>query len=143
VFECEGGDWSFANTAAIVAEGVRNLRVAGCSVDNLGGNGILLRGWSRDAVFANTTFTRLGDSGIVTCGNSDYADLSKLEVPANTRFEGNVFSEIGTEVKQAGGVYSALSANHTFVNNLFYNMPRAGVNINGRMAIQTSWNRAE
>lgn len=52
------------------------------------------------------------------------------DVPVDTLIVGNVFSNLGVEVKQAGGVYSALSANHTITGNMFFNMPRAGININ-------------
>ena len=93
----------------------------------LGGNGLLLRGWNRGALIVNSSFDRLGDNAIVTCGNSGLADLSKLDVPAGTTIVGNIFSNLGVEVKQAGGVYSALSANHTLRSNIFYNLPRAGV----------------
>ena len=44
--------------------------------------------------------------------------------------QGNVFSNVGVEIKQAGGLYSALSANHTLKRNIIFNGPRAGVNIN-------------
>ena len=125
-----GGDWSFANTAALVVEGAQQFTLDECSLHELGGNGLLLRGWNRDVTVSNSSFDRLGDSGIVTCGNADLADLSKLDVPAGTRIVGNRFSNLGIEVKQAGGLYSALSANHTVQGNLFYNMPRAGININ-------------
>ena len=51
-------------------------------------------------------------------------------MPAGTTLQGNIFSNLGIEVKQAGGLYSALSANHTLRSNIFYNLPRAAVNIN-------------
>jgi hypothetical protein len=121
---------SFANTAAIVAQGTAGLRLDGCRLHELGGNGLLMRGWHRGAIISNSTFDRLGDSAIVTCGNSNLADLSQLDVPAGTKIVDNIFSNLGIEVKQAGGLYSALSANHTLSGNLFYNMPRAAVNIN-------------
>ena len=75
------GDWSFANTAAIVAEGTRALSLDNCSLRELGGNGLLIRGWNRDTRVSDSSFDRLGDNAIVTCGNADLADLSKLDVP--------------------------------------------------------------
>ena len=125
-----GGDWSFAESAALVVEGAAGFELAHSTLHELGGNGLLLRGYSRGARVTNNTFRRLGDSGIVTCGNTRYADLSALDVPAGTLIEGNIFAELGVEVKQSGGLYSALSANHTVRNNVFYNLPRAAININ-------------
>ena len=52
------GDWSFANTAAVVAEGTESLIVEGCSLHELGGNGLLIRGWNRGALISNSSFDR-------------------------------------------------------------------------------------
>ena len=125
-----GGDWSFANSAAVVVEGASGLGVEACVLKELAGNALLVRGWARSTRVLDSIFDRVGDSGVVTCGKTDLANLSALEVPVDTRIEGNIFSNLGVEVKQAGGVYSALSANHTIARNIFYNMPRAGININ-------------
>ena len=83
------GDWSFANTGAVVAEGVRALTVESCALRELGGNGLLLRGWARDATIRNCSFDRLGDNAIVTCGNAQLADLSALDVPVGTTIKHN------------------------------------------------------
>jgi hypothetical protein len=100
-----GGDWSFADTAAVVAEGTQGFTVDGCALHQLGGNALLLRGWNRNAAVVDSDFDRLGDSAIVSCGKAALADLSALDVPANTRIEGNIFSNVGIEVKQAGGLH--------------------------------------
>jgi len=78
----------------------------------------------------HSTFTRLGDSAIVTAGVVAGQDLSAGDVPAGTLVDGCLFAELGVHVKQAGALYSALSANTTFTRNVAYNLPRAAVNIN-------------
>lgn len=75
-----GGDWSFAETAAIVAEGTAGFEVDGCAFLRLGSNGVLIRAWNTGASITNSTFSLLGDSGIVTCGVADLADLSTAQV---------------------------------------------------------------
>jgi hypothetical protein len=125
-----GGDWSFADTAAVVATGTADLAVHACTFDHLGGNGLLLRGWNRAAQVTQSTFTRLGDSGIVSAGYAAGQDLSALNVPVGTLVDGCLFCDLGQVVKQAGALYSALSANTTFSSNVAFNLPRAAVNVN-------------
>ncbi len=40
------------------------------------------------------------------------------------------FSLLGSDVKQAGGLYSALSANTTVSGCVFFDLPRAAINFN-------------
>lgn len=75
-----GGDWSFAETAAVVAEGTVGFAVDSCTFSRLGSNGVLVRGWNFGASITNSTFALLGDSGIVTCGIADLANLSTAQV---------------------------------------------------------------
>ena len=125
-----GGDWSFSPIAAVSLGGAARVRVSRCAFTALGGNAVLLRGWNRGVVIENSTFDRIGESAIVTVGIAALADLSGLTVPVDTRITGCLFSNVGVDVKQAGGVYSALSANHTISGNVFHSMPRAAININ-------------
>lgn len=125
-----GGDWSFADNGGIRITGATNTSVIGCTFSGLGGNGLLLRGWNRDTLILNSTFDRCGDSGIVSAGRSLLANLSTLDVPVNTRISGCRFSNLGIDVKQSGGIYSALSANMSIVSNIFFSLPRAAININ-------------
>jgi hypothetical protein len=124
------GDWSFSNIAALFFNGSRNISVIGCTFTGLGGNALLLRGWNRDALILNSSFDRCGDSGIVSAGYTNLANLSSLDVPVGTQIIGCKFSNLGIDVKQSGGVYSALSANMTIESNVFFSLPRAAININ-------------
>lgn len=125
-----GGDWSFADTAAVVAGGTAGLLVDACTFDRLGGNGLLLRGWNRGATVNGSTFTRLGDSAIVAAGWAQGQDLAALNVPVGTTVTGCAFSRVGMFVKQSGALYTALTANTTFTRNVAWDLPRAAVNIN-------------
>jgi hypothetical protein len=125
-----GGDWSFAENAAIILRGAESVRLISCSFSGLGGNAILIRGRNRDLLISNSTFDRCGDSAIVSAGRSTLANLSSLDVPVNTVISGCRFSNLGVDVKQSGGIYSALSANMTIERNIFFSLPRAAININ-------------
>jgi hypothetical protein len=125
-----GGDWSFSDAGAVRLEGTAGVVVSDCSLVALGGNGVLLRGWNRGALLQRTAFARLGESGVVSAGRAALGDLSALDVPAGTRLVNCSFSDLGVEVKQAGGLYSALSANTSVEGCVFYSLPRAAININ-------------
>ena len=125
-----GGDWAFSDAAALRLEGTARVRVSDCAFTALGGNGVLLRGWNRGALLQRTSFSRLGESGVVSAGRAALGDLSALDVPAGTLLVNCSFSDLGVEVKQAGGLNSALSANTTVTGCVFHSLPRAAININ-------------
>ena len=125
-----GGDWAFGDSAAVYLNGTARVRIADCAFTALGGNALLLRGWNRDAAVERSTFERIGESAVVTAGRSSLGDLTALDVPAGTSLVNCSFSDLGVDVKQAGGLYSALSANTTVSGCVFYALPRAAININ-------------
>jgi hypothetical protein len=51
-------------------------------------------------------------------------------VPIGTLVDGNQASELGVYTKQAGFYYHAQSIAATVTRNVFFNIPRAGININ-------------
>ena len=125
-----GGDWAFSDAAALRLEGTARVRVSDCTFTALGGNGVLLRGWNRGALLQRTSFSRLGESGVVSAGRAALGDLSALDVPAGTQLVNCSFSDLGVEAKQAGGLNSALSANTSVTGCVFFSLPRAAININ-------------
>jgi hypothetical protein len=50
-------------------------------------------------------------------------------VPAGTVVSGNQASELGVYVKQSGFYYHAQSISATVTRNVFFNIPRAGINV--------------
>ena len=125
-----GGDWSFSDSSAVYLNGTARTIISDCLFTGIAGNAIILRGWNRDVQIERTMFTRLGESAIVTAGRATLGNLSALDVPAGTKIINCSFSNLGVDVKQAGGVYSALSANTTIIGGVFYSLPRAAINFN-------------
>jgi hypothetical protein len=125
-----GGDWSFSDASAVYLNGTARTIISDCLFTGIGGNAIILRGWNRDVRIERTIFTRLGESAIVTAGRAYLGNLSALDVPAGTHIINCSFSNLGVDVKQAGGLYSALSANTSVTGSLFYSLPRAAINFN-------------
>ena len=125
-----GGDFSVRLDAAVVLRGTAGAAVEGCSFVGLGGNALLLHGWNRGAVVANSLFRFVGDSAIVSVGRTEGIDGTAQDVPAGTTVAGCLGSELGLYTKQSGFYYHALSMNASVTGSAFFNTPRAGVNIN-------------
>jgi len=125
-----GGDWSTRVDGTLFLEGTTNAAIENCSFLGVGGNAIFIHGWNRGTVIRGNDFRYVGDSAIVSLGTVQGIDGSAQEAPFNTIVESNVASEIGLYTKQSGFYYHALSGNATIAGNVFFNMPRAGININ-------------
>jgi hypothetical protein len=125
-----GGDMSFRRAAAVVLEGTEDALIDGCSFLSSGGNALLLSGSNERATVRSTEFAWSGDSAIMTAGRAALFDATALDVPRNTLIDGCVMRETAVLVKQAGPLYSALTANTTFRRNVAFNTGRACVNVN-------------
>ena len=125
-----GGDWSVRVDAALFAAGTERLAVENCSFLGVGGNAVLLYGYQRAARVAGNTFRFVGDSAVVSLGVVNGIDGRDQNVPSGTVVQGNQASEIGVYTKQSGFYYHAQSIAATVTQNVFFNMPRAGININ-------------
>ena len=128
-----GGDWSFHDGGALRLSGTRNCSVVGSLFVNLGGTGVMVSGWNRGARVEDSEFKWLGESAIVSAGLSgDQFDQSAPGVPygEGMRVARNLGHELGLYVKQTGFYYQGMTANASIVENVFFNGPRAGVNVN-------------
>jgi len=125
-----GGDWSLRVDASLYITGTEGLTVSNCNFYGLGGNALLLYAYNRDAIISSNTFRFIGDSAIVSLGAVNGINGLDQNVPINTLVTKNLASEIGIYVKQSGFYYQALTANATITRNIFFNMPRAGINAN-------------
>jgi hypothetical protein len=114
----------------IYASGTERLAINHCNFTSVGGNGVVLHRYNRDAALSNSEFSWVGDSAVVLLGATDGIDGTAADVPVGTVISGNVMHELGVYVKQAGGVYAALASRTTIYRNLIFSGPRAAVNIN-------------
>ena len=104
-----GGDWSLERVAALVFEGVEGLVVDNCTVSRAGGNGLMLSGYSRDAVLSNNTVRWTGGSALAAWGRTDELssngtlgwDATAGDFPQRTLVAGNLLTEVGVWEKQA------------------------------------------
>jgi hypothetical protein len=126
-----GGDWSFRAGGAVSLVGTSNASVVGCTFTRVGGNALFIGGFSRDASVQGSEFSFTGASAIVVAGlGGSNVTAGSPDYPEGTVVSGNLGRELGVFVKQSGFLYSAISANSTVTGNVFFNGPRAGINVN-------------
>jgi hypothetical protein len=125
-----GGDWSSHRGAMIVVEGAENIVVESCLFDGPGGNGLLLSNYVRDTLIQRNEFVRSGDSAIVSLGTVQENDGTDGNQPRGVEIVENLAHEIGIWGKQTGFYYHGLSAQVVLKNNVAFNGPRAGINLN-------------
>lgn len=134
-----GGDWFFQDNGAVRFSGTVNCSVSGSLFINLGGTGVMISGRNRLAQVNDSEFLWLGDAAVISAGLSGDRHDNSFSVPDTAYGEGVILSrnlahEFGVIIKQTGFYYHALTANATIIENVFFNGPRAGININDDFA---------
>ena len=131
-----GGDMSYHDGGAVRFAGTRNCSVQGSLFVNLGGSGVAISGFNRDARVEDSEFLWLGEHAVFSMGTTgDVFDNSDgLGVAVGTALRGVLCHEIGLYVKQTGCLYVAMTANASVTENVFFNGPRAGINLNDGFA---------
>ena len=121
---------------AVELDGVIGVQLLGCTWAQCGGNALSLAGSVHDSVVADGDFIKTGDSAIVSVGRLP-ADAPYDGTAATASFPKNVtiarchFGQIGVYGKQTSALFVAVSERISFVDNVLYDGPRAGINING------------
>jgi hypothetical protein len=118
---------------------VRFHATEGCSVSNslfknLGGTGVMIRNYNLDTVVDANEFLFVGEHAICSMGRGDRQDQLDGDVPTRNYITRNLAHEFGLYVKQTGFYYQGVSMNATISGNVFFNGPRAGINVRWRTA---------
>ena len=125
-----GGDWSVRRAASLFVQDAENVTVAGCTFDQVGGNALILSNHVVGSTVADCEVVHSGDSAIVSLGSTNLIDGSAPTYPNGNSLRRNHLHETGVYTKQTSCYAHQLSANATFEDNVCYNGPRAGININ-------------
>ena len=127
-----GGDMSYHDGGALRLSGTEKINVEGCLFLNLGGSGVMISGYNRDPTILDSEFLWLGEHAIASMGTSgDRFDNSDgAGVVIGTTLRRVLCHEIGLFVAQTGCYYHAMTANASITENVFFNGPRAGINVN-------------
>jgi len=135
-----GGDWSFQRSGGIFLEGTTGVTITGCRLERLDGNGILLSGYNRYTEISKNHIAYTGDTAIGAWGYTTGAhpaqpkgtgpDGTAGEFPRYTLIKGNFIHHLGIHEKQSSCYFQAKTAETTLVDNICFEIPRAGFNLN-------------
>lgn len=124
------GDWSIHLGAAIMTKGVERVKIDYNLFQGIGGNAVLIHGYSRNTVIDHNEMVWIGDSGVVMIGEFSGIDTHDGYQPFDTTISYNLIHEIGIWGKQVSPIIQALTARSTIIGNILFNVPRAGINFN-------------
>lgn len=125
-----GGDYTIHRGGAVYAEGIDGFTVQQCMFDSLGGNGLFMSNYMRNAVVESNVFRFIGDYAIAAIGSSKLMDGTGGEQPRGTKIVGNLVHDFGLFGKQTSAYMQSLSCQTEITGNVFFNGPRSGINFN-------------
>ena len=74
-------------SAAVKLQGTEGAAVVGCVFDRLGGNGLIISGYNRNATVRQSSFRKLGDSAVLLVGDAELLDTLGGDHPRHTLIE--------------------------------------------------------
>ena len=99
-----GGDMSFHDGGALRLSGTEGCAVRGSLFKNLGGSGVAISGYNRDAVVDGNEFLFVGEHAVFSMGlTGDRQNNLDGDFPARSVITHNYAHEFGLYVKQTGG----------------------------------------
>ena len=125
-----GGDWSVHRGASLFVQDAENVTVSSMTFDQVGGNAVILSNHVHGSTIADSEVVYSGDSAVVLLGSTNLVDGSAPTFPNFNSVLRNIMHETGVYGKQTSCIAQQLSANSTFADNVCFNGPRAGVNVN-------------
>jgi len=143
------GDWALDRIAAVFLQGTEDVVVQGSTFERLDGNGFMISGYNRNATIQDSDFAFIGGNAIVAWGytnetensgfpyytpNDNYpqagVDGTDGNHPLGSQILRNSAREVGLYEKQSSFYMQAKTARSNISGNVFFNGPRAGVNMN-------------
>lgn len=128
------GDWSVLPKGSVTLSGAVGISMTSCRWVQVGGNALAFSGHVRNTSVTNGDFIKPGDSGIVSVGELPkevpYDGTSAQTYPQNITISNCHFGGNGVFGKQTSALFIAVSKQIQFTDNVLYDGPRAGVNIN-------------
>ncbi|MXV14985.1 PDZ domain-containing protein [Hufsiella ginkgonis] len=142
-------DWAVYRSGAILLSGTKDCRVRNCTLDNIGGNAVMVSGFNSGFSIERSHIYNIGGSAISFIGDPSsvrspsfryehfvkYEDMDKLpgekgrDFPVSCRAVDNLVHHIGTVEKQVAGIEISMSQAISITHNTIYEVPRAGINI--------------
>ena len=143
------GDWGMVRSGAVFMENAEDIRIFGCSFEDIGGNAVTMSGYNEENQVEDCRFLHIGATGVLVIGKrSAVRDAStydgenhKTEIhdftpgPASDEYPRRItiadsyFFDIGTYEKQTAAVCMSVSEYVTVRRNTIHHTSRAGINV--------------
>jgi hypothetical protein len=120
-------DWAIHRGGAVFLEGTRDCAVRNCWFDAVGGNGVFINNFNRNAVVTGCKFTETGDSAVCLVGTLGATNGTRRAFPYECAVSNNLIHDCGVFGKQIAGVYISRAKRIKAAHNTIYNLPRAGI----------------
>jgi hypothetical protein len=134
------GDWALDRTAAVFLQGTSNVSISGCTFERLDGNAVMFSGLNRNGTVEDSDFAYIGGNAMVAWGFTNETvgdghpaagvDGTDGNHPRFTQILRNTAREIGLYEKQSSFFVQAKTSESRILGNVFFNGPRAGINMN-------------
>ncbi|KAK8812318.1 hypothetical protein WA158_007552 [Blastocystis sp. Blastoise] len=125
-----GGDIAIHRGGVIFVEGAERIFVEYNSFIHNGGTSVFFSNYVKDSQINRNEMYLGGDSGILFIGNSDLIDGTGHNHPTDNLVSYNLIHETGVFQKQSSPFMQSKTAYTTIEGNVFFNIPRAGINFN-------------
>lgn len=135
-----GGDWAVNRAAAVTASGIVDFSVSNATFWRLDNAGVFLGRYSRRASISDSEFAWLGESAIVSVGDTEGGNFTAFpgfgwdgtrgNQPRETMVLRNYARELGIFNKQSALYFQAATDNSTVQGNVVFNGARSGINFN-------------
>ena len=125
-----GGDWALERLGALHLEGTVDAHIDSSNFSRCDGNGVMISGYNRGLNITHSNFEWLGASAMASWGRTQLEDATAGNIPIGTTVFGNICREIGLWAKQSSCWFQAKTGSTWLNSNVFFNGPRAAVNVN-------------
>ena len=142
------GDWALDRFAAVFLQGTEGVTVQNCTFERLDGNAVMFSGYNRNATVQHSDFAYIGGNAMAAWGYTNETahdpgrpgvalagypeagvDGTDGEHPRYTNILSNTVREVGMYEKQSSFFIQAKTAQSNIQGNVFFNGPRAGINV--------------
>lgn len=128
-----GGDWGLRPFGAITIIDSSRVTISDAIFLRLDANSIFVGGASRNVSILDSEFAWLGMSAVAALGTTIQDDATSATQPWGLLLSGLVVHEIGIYEKQSSAYFSGRTPLARVENCLFYNGPRAMLNLNDHL----------
>ena len=142
-------DWTIYRGGAVYFQDSQNCHISGCSLFDIGTNGVFVDGKNKNISITKCHFKDLGASAVCFVGkpssvrsplfeatkSQDFLEIDKKKGPKGSDYpreccvDNCLIERVGLAEKQATGVEISMSYKISVINTSIYDASRAGINI--------------